>query len=160
MSGREITGRKVLAMLLGFFALIVAVNGVFIYFALDSFSGLSTQNAYVKGLNYNRTLAQNRAQKATGLQITATASQPGQAVVLDVVVKDRHGKPIENLTLSGQLRRPTHEGEDLPLEFQAMGAGSYRATATPEALGQWDLRLLAQVADADDYRWEKRLWLK
>ncbi len=154
------TGRKVLMMLLGFFALIVVVNGIFIYFALNSFSGLSTQNAYVKGLNYNRTLAQDRAQKATGLQITATASQPGQGVVLEIMVKDRHGKPMENVILSGQLRRPTHEGEDLALDFQAMGAGSYRATAAPGALGQWDLRLLAQVGDAGDYRWEKRLWLK
>ncbi|MDP6833351.1 MAG: FixH family protein [Alphaproteobacteria bacterium] len=160
------TGRKVLAMLLGFFALIVLVNGVFIYFALNSFSGLSTENAYVKGLNYNRTLAQDRMQREAGWQVTASAKRmaEGQIVVLEVVVKDAAGRPLNNVALSGQLRRPTHQGSDLPLDFQAMGGGGYRAMATPEALGQWDLRLSARNADlageAGNYRWEKRLWLK
>jgi nitrogen fixation protein FixH len=157
-----ITGRKALAMLLSFFAVIVLVNGVFMYFALTSFSGLSTENAYVKGVNYNRTLAQGRAQKAAGWQVTATALQvtPGRQVVLNVRVMDRHGRPLDNLALRGQLRRPTYAGDDVTLEFEATGKGGYRALADPDAAGQWDLRLLAQVDDATDYRWEKRLWLK
>lgn len=156
------TGRKFLTMLLGFFAFILLVNGIFIYFALSSFSGLSTDNAYVRGLNYNRTLAQGRAQKATGWQVTATVlrAAPGQRVVLDVRVMDRQGRPLDDLTLSGQLRRPTHEGDDVTLEFEAMGKGGYHALTVPDAAGQWDLRLLAQADDVTGYRWEKRLWLK
>lgn len=160
------TGRKVLAMLLGFFGFIILVNGIFIYFALTSFSGLSTQNAYVKGLNYNSTLESARLQKAAGWQVTATAGRtaPGRELVLDVRIKDRHGRPLEDVVLSGELRRPTHAGSDLALEFRAMGPGDYRAIAGTRAAGQWDLRLLAQAPDgtgeADRYRWERRLWLK
>ncbi len=156
------TGRKALSLLLGFFAVIFLVNGVFIYFAINSFSGLSTRNAYVKGLNYNRTLAEGRAQQAAGWQLTATALQvaPGREFVLDVRVTDRQGRPLDNLNLSGQLRRPTHEGDDLTLEFEATGKGGYRALTATDAAGQWDLRLLAQVDGATGYRWEKRLWLK
>lgn len=160
------TGRKVLVMLLGFFALIVLVNGVFIFYALNSFSGLSTENAYVKGLNYNRTLAQDRAQHDAGWQVSASARRltEGQVVVLEVQVRDADGRPLNDVALSGELRRPTHQGSDLVLDFQATGDGGYRAMATPEALGQWDLRLSARDADlpgdAGNYRWEKRLWLK
>ena len=144
------TGRKVLAMLLGFFALIVLVNGVFIFYALNSFSGLSTENAYVKGLNFNRSLAQDRAQRDAGWQVSASARRltEGQVVVLEVRVRDADGRPLS----------------DLVLDFQATGDGGYRAMAKPKALGQWDLRLSARDADlagdAGNYRWEKRLWLK
>ncbi len=155
------TGRKVLAMLLGFFALIVLVNGIFLYFALTSFSGLSTDNAYVKGLNYNQTLAQGRAQKAAGWELAAEThrTSPGQPVVLRIRITDGEGRALENLTLSGQLRRPTHAGADLPLTFRPIGDGSYQADVAAGA-GQWDLALSVPVEGADAYRWEKRLWLK
>ncbi|MDA1099285.1 MAG: FixH family protein [Proteobacteria bacterium] len=160
------TGRKALAMLLGFFAVILVVNGIFLYFALSSFSGLSTENAYVKGLNFNRTLARGRTQQAAGWQVTATATQtvPGRQLVLHVRVEDRHGRPLEDLNLSGQLRRPTHQASDLALAFAAAGNGDYRAVTGAMPPGQWDLRLLAQAGDRAhdgiDYRWRKRLWLK
>ncbi len=160
------TGRKVLAMLLGFFGLILLVNGVFIFFALSSFSGLTTENAYVKGLHFNRAVARGRAQQAAGWRVTATATQtmPGRELVLQVRVEDRNGRPLEDLKLSGQLRRPTHQGGDLALSFEATGNGGYRAFAAPKTSGQWDLRLVAQANDAAhekiDYRWEKRFWLK
>ena len=66
---RPITGRKVLWMLLGFFGVMMAVNGIFVYLALSSFSGLETVNAYVKGLDYNATLRRGAAQKALGWQV-------------------------------------------------------------------------------------------
>ncbi|MDP6343656.1 MAG: FixH family protein, partial [Alphaproteobacteria bacterium] len=53
---RPLTGRDVLWLLLGFFALIIVVNGIFVVLALNSFSGVSTENAYRQGLAYNQTL--------------------------------------------------------------------------------------------------------
>ncbi|MBT3332755.1 MAG: FixH family protein [Rhodospirillaceae bacterium] len=158
----QMTGRKVLAMLLGFFGLILVVNGIFLYFALNSFSGLSTENAYVKGLNFNQTIAQGRAQEMAGWQVSATVTNVGTSpeIILIVRITDPQGRPLDGLTLSGQLRRPTHAGKDLVLTFQGQGQGDYRTTVAPGALGQWDLRLAAQIDDAADYRWEKRLWLK
>ena len=43
---RRITGRMVLVGLLTFFGVVFAVNGVFVYFALDSWPGLTTEAAY------------------------------------------------------------------------------------------------------------------
>ena len=159
--GTPLTGRKVLAMLLGFFALIVLVNGIFLYFALSSFSGLSTENAYLKGLHHNNTLAQGRAQKAAGWNVATAVPRPapGQPVILRVQVSDREGRALDQLKLTGTFRRPTHEGDDLALDFKALGKGGYRADA-PATAGQWDLQLRAKLEDRQDYRWETRLWLK
>ena len=40
IKGKGLTGRHVALMLAAFFGLMFAVNGVFVYFALGSFSGV------------------------------------------------------------------------------------------------------------------------
>ena len=56
-TGRRITGRQVLFGILGFFGVVFAANGAFIFFALDSFTGLATDSPYQRGIEYNQTLA-------------------------------------------------------------------------------------------------------
>ena len=50
---KELTGRHVLYMILGFFGVVLLANVVFVYLAMDTFTGLATEGAYVKGLSYN-----------------------------------------------------------------------------------------------------------
>ena len=52
-----IEGRHVLMGLIAFFGVMLLANGIFVYFAVATFSGGDTSNAYRKGLNYNDTLA-------------------------------------------------------------------------------------------------------
>ena len=47
-----------------FMAGVFVVNGVMVYFALDTFSGLETRDAYRKGMQYNRNIEKARAQEA------------------------------------------------------------------------------------------------
>ena len=56
----------------------IAVNGVFTYFALESFGGLETEQAYLKGLDYNRTLEAAAAQRERGWQVELE-QEPGSA---------------------------------------------------------------------------------
>ena len=70
---RAVTGRKALWVLLGFFGVILAVNATFVYLAVSSFSGLETDNAYVKGLNYNTTLS--RAAEHCGITLAEAEGQ-------------------------------------------------------------------------------------
>ena len=65
-SDKPVTGRHVLMMMLGFFGVIFAVNGVFAFLAIDTFTGLETEQAYLKGLDYNRTLTAAAEQRTTG----------------------------------------------------------------------------------------------
>ena len=63
---KQITGKHVLFILFGFFGVMLAVNGVFVHFATATFSGVSTEDAYRKGLHYNETIAAFQVQQATG----------------------------------------------------------------------------------------------
>jgi nitrogen fixation protein FixH len=63
MSGRkrELTGGKVLAIFVGAFGVIIAVNLFMAYSALSTFPGLEVQNSYVASQGFNARLAKQRA---------------------------------------------------------------------------------------------------
>ena len=66
---RELTGAHVLAGLFAFFGVMLAANGVFVYVATTTFSGLSTDDAYRKGLSYNETIRAFKLQSVAFLQL-------------------------------------------------------------------------------------------
>jgi len=55
--GRPLNGWKVLAMFVGFFLVVGAVDGLMIYKALGTFSGEVTPHPYERGLAYNKEIA-------------------------------------------------------------------------------------------------------
>ena len=59
---KKIEGRHVFYMLLGFFGVMAGVNAIFVYFALTSFSGISVEDSYLKGLDYNAEIASSKDQ--------------------------------------------------------------------------------------------------
>ena len=61
---KEIKGGHVLAMLLAFFGVIIAVNMVMAYFANSTWSGLVVENGYVASQNFDENLAKAKAQEA------------------------------------------------------------------------------------------------
>ncbi|MDP6563246.1 MAG: FixH family protein [Alphaproteobacteria bacterium] len=159
---RPLTGRDVLWLLLGFFALIIVVNGIFVVLALNSFSGVSTENAYRQGLAYNQTLQAAARQKALGwsARLMAEPRISGGEAALTVRLADADGGPLDGLAVTGEMRRPAHDRADIALRFEALGKGQYRARVHPAEAGQWDLSVLATGAAETRFRWEKRLWLE
>lgn len=158
---RQLTGRHVLAMLAGFFGLMLTANGAFVYFALDSWSGLETEDAYRRGLTHNQTLDAAAAQQSLGWQVEHRV-RPLTSRTYDVTVTfhDRTAAPIDGLAVAVTLRRPTNEGQDMTVTLSPAGPGVYRGDITPPLKGQWDLRLAAESADGIVFRREERLWLK
>ena len=75
---RHITGRSVLFGMLAFFGVVFAVNGALIYFAVESWSGLSTERPFEAGRDHDRTLAQAEVQAALGWR-SAVVLAPGTA---------------------------------------------------------------------------------
>lgn len=156
-----LTGRHVLIAVLAFFGLVIAVNGVFIVLALQSWSGLSTDDAYRRGLAYNETLRQAEAQRAFGWRARADLAPlaDGRAR-LSVVFTDRAEAPVDGLVIVGQLRRPSRAGADRAVELTGHGPGRYGTDVDLPFLGQWDLRLRADSPDGKTFILEDRLWLK
>ncbi len=161
MAGRAITGRHVLFGLLAFFGIVLAANAIFIYLAVDSFTGLSTENAYQRGVAYNRTLEARAAQRELGWGAElAFVQESGGRGTLSVEMRDRAGRPLDDLRISGQILRPTHAGHDQEVVLARSGPGTYAAALDLPLRGQWNVRLVAEARGGKRFEMERRIWLK
>ena len=158
---RPVTGRSVFFILLGFFGAVMAVNAVFVYSALNSWSGLSTQNAYSEGLAYNKQLSAADTQNAMSWQV-ATTFKPldGKQATLAVTFRDRRGIGVNGLAVGGTLTRPTQLGLDQDIVLTPVSDGVYRANVELPLFGVWNLAVVARRNGAVLYRLEQRLWLE
>jgi len=141
------SGRHYPWLIVAGMALVVAVNGVLIYFAVSSFTGLATDDPYDKGLAFNQAAAAATAQAARGWQVdvaaaAAAGSQPAIAVAANF--RDRAGRPIDDLEVTAYLVRPTSAGHDRSVPLGRADAGLYRATAGLPLSGEWLLTIVAR----------------
>lgn len=148
-----IKGWHVLAGLVLFFGIVIAVDSLFITMAYKTFSGEAAKNPYEAGLLYNRTLAQRQREVALGWSATI---EEGAGDVVLVRVADRDGKPIEGLTVSGALERPATTRGRRTVRFAAVTPGVYRADAAPLD-GAWDLHVTLRRADGALFEADRRL---
>lgn len=161
MTGK-LTGKHVAFILAGFFGLMFAVNGVFVYFALGSFSGVSVDDAYRRGLDYNQELAQKQRQEDRNWKHSLVFVQTGEGVgKVTLFLDDEHGNRIAGLNVNAHLKRPVLAVADRAIEFLEQGQGGYIAELDFSDKGQWDIVVLLEGGGFDDpYRLEKRIWVE
>ncbi len=128
-----LTGRRVFAMLLGFFLLVFAVNGVFIYFSLSSHPGTTARDAYREGLDYNRVLENAARQQALGWR----AQILDEDGTVRLVLQDAAGAAVAGLAGTAQVGRPASDSEDRILDTAETAPGRYEAAGPPLGLGRW-----------------------
>lgn len=120
-------------MIAGFFLLVFAVNGVFIYVSLSSHPGTTTRDAYREGLEYNRVLERAERQQALGWR--AEVLQEGGTVRLRV--RDAAGAAVRGLVGSLHAGRPASDAEDRTLATVETVPGTYEAEGPPFGPGRW-----------------------
>jgi len=136
---RELTGRAVLLWLIGFFAIIFAFNGWLVQAATSTFAGLDTPSSYKAGLMFESEVARAERQQALHWQVGGTLKhdRAGEAV-LDLVVRDAHGKPVTGLTADATLEHPADSRRDHVIHLAKIGAGEFHGESLGHS-GQWDL---------------------
>ncbi|MEQ8739029.1 MAG: FixH family protein [Hoeflea sp.] len=147
-----ITGRRFFIWMVAFFAVISAVNAVFIFLALDTWPGLTTNRAYDEGLSYNKVLAGASAQNELGWKsrVHLGADTP-KGRVLSVSIKGPDG-PVSGLKVLAELFRPVGDGTRLSLTLTPNSAGHYMALVRLPALGRGRLDLTATGGSESAYR--------
>ena len=145
---RRLTGRHVLFLLLAFFAAVFAVNGVFIYVSLQSHPGVVSDDAYRRGLHYNREL--DRAERQRDMGWRSRVSVVGGTV--ELTVSGPAGMPVAGLAVSGTARRPVHDRSDRTLIFTETAPGIYRAAPPGLPAGRWSLVLETVAPDRSAFR--------
>lgn len=146
-------------MFVAFFVVVAIVNGIMVIFALNSFAGLSTDNAYEKGRTYNQTLAAAQAQARLGWQVTLDFSaRDRDHARLAATLRDKSGNAIDGASITAHFVRPTREGFDSEIALQDVGAGRYEAQPVLALPGQWDMVVTANH-DGASYQTTKRVFI-
>lgn len=159
--GFVIRGKHVFFGVLAMFGVIIAVNLVFVYLAIDTFTGVTRENPYQEGLEYNEVLAARESQRDLGWQGDVTFSKAGAGEdSITVTLTDRAGAPLSGLTLDGVLRRPTHEGMDQTLTWHEGAPGSYSTQVALPRRGNWDLEVSADDGRNPPFEMKARLWFE
>jgi nitrogen fixation protein FixH len=142
---RELRGVHVLWAMAAFFGAVIAVNIAFAVAAIGSFPGEDVRRSYLQGLAYNDTLAARRTQAAQGWRASAGLLESEQGALLEVIMRDANGAPLDGLETEGTLRWPSAERFDRALQFAPAGEGRYLARLGSLHAGRWVLR--ARAAD-------------
>lgn len=139
----ELTGRKVLAITLGGFGIVIAVNLAMAFLAISSFPGLETPNSYVASQRFD---AERAAQDALGWTVTPSYDSG----VLTLAVRDAEGDPARLASLTATVGRPTHVRDDVTPQF-TYHDGVFTAPLSL-APGVWNIHVLATAFDGTEFR--------
>jgi len=142
-----------------FFGIVIAVNGVMLYFALSTFNGLETEDHFVKGIQYNRDIAGAKAQAERGWQVALDFESPAPGkgkVVLNL--HDKFGNLLKDAKVRMKFIRPTVQGYDRTIQPEYAGDGRYVAALDLPLPGIWDVRFVVEHATGD-YQDQQRVWV-
>ena len=134
----ELTGKHVLAITVGAFAVIIGVNLFLAFKAVSTFPGLEVDNSYVASQGFNERKA---AQEALGW----TLDPVYRSGRLSLAFLDRDGLAVEVQELSVLVGRPTEASDDLWPTF-ALTGGVYAADVAL-GRGKWVVKVTARSAD-------------
>lgn len=126
------TGRKMALIIVTFFAVIIAVNGTMLTFAVKTFGGLVVGNSYVASQHFNRDIAIAKAQPIRGWSLNVET----RADRVTLLAKDRDSSPLRALGLTFTIARPTHNRSTITLPLHEIAPGTYEGKATLKP-GQW-----------------------
>ena len=136
MARKDFTGRHMLGVMIGFFGVVIAVNVIMATLAAKTFSGTVVDNSYVASQEFNRWLAEGRAQERLGWNARLAVDSRRH---VRVELSDRTG-PLTGAEVEAVARHPLGRESDVPLRFQSSGAGTYLSDgALPP--GRWQVHL-------------------
>lgn len=156
-------------MIIGFFAVIIAMDSMFVTVATNglngsiaglilpkphhaesvssNFPGVISHDFQQKEALYNEYLKQVELQKQRGWQVhygwvgTAIA---GQATPFQVTARDKEGLPITAADAEVRFLRPSDKREDFTFKLAEAEPGVYRQDVTPPRLGLWQVVITLQ----------------
>jgi len=145
---RAFTGRHMAAIMVAFFGVVIGVNLLNARLASSTFGGEVVENSYVASQDFNRWLAEAKAEKALGWDEVATWRPDGRVVVAIT------GAPT-GVAVEAFARHPLGRLPDRALTFDRIGQDRFLShQALPE--GRWDLRLTL-AANGHIWRREEHL---
>lgn len=134
-------------MVVAFFAVFISVDAIMVTLAVRSQTGLVTEQAYEKGLQYNQTLAAAETQQQWGWS--------SQIKIVDgsviVTLRNSAGEYLRQALVKAEIIRPIQSGHDFTVMLNELPDGRYAAPVKFPLPGEWKIRIFAQ-ADGKTYQ--------
>lgn len=155
----KFTGKRAFLWFGGFFLVIFAVNGIMIYLALGTWSGLDTKNAYGKGLYYNDEIAAAKAQRRSGWEIFLTRRpDTANGGRLNVTISWPQGD-LPPAKVIARLSRPVTNRYDHDIVLTKTATNIYSAPLELPLAGQWDLAILVKRPEGPIYQLHEKIFI-
>lgn len=151
---REFTGRHMLAIILAFFGVVIAVNLTMATLASTSWTGLVVENTYVASQQFNKKAEEGRAQAALGWTGKLTIAWGEVRYGLT----DAAGMPVALHGVRVLFRHPAYEKEDEAITL-ALASGQEFASQHLPKDGVWIVEVDADAGLAEPYRDVRRIMI-
>ena len=152
----ELTGRRVLAMLIAFFGFVMLVNFFMMKAAISTFGGVETKSSYEAGRLFGGEAAKAAAQNARGWQVNEQLKPSGDEQVLTVDLHDARGAPVTGVDVAARLAHPVDERNDVAIALDRVDTGTFRGQA-PVPAGVWEIELVVTHDDEQLFRSRNRV---
>ncbi len=152
-SGFRFTGWHMLACMLAFFGVIIAVNFTMAFMASGTWTGLVVKNSYVASQKFNDELALAKQQTENGLR--STISYTGDKLSFRII--GDNGNSVRPKEAVIWLGRPAFEQQDRTLTAVCDRTGMCSASVQLAA-GHWAVRFEAALPNGA-YRRDARLFV-
>ncbi len=150
-------GGHVLAIVVGFFAVVVAIDVSFAVLAYRTDPGQVVEKPYEDGLAFNVDIARRERERSLGWRARVTTELgPVGSRRLVVAVSDPADAPVARLKLAGELERPATEVGHRRVVFVETRPGRYEGSG-PDAPGVWDLTIRNEAKGAAPFEAQTRL---
>ncbi|TPE50707.1 FixH family protein [Amaricoccus solimangrovi] len=146
----ELTGRRVAAIAVGAFGVIIAANAVLAVVAVDTFSGTVVDNSYLSSQTFD---AERDAQRGLGWQVTPRVERG----YLHLDFTDGAGRTPRPAKVSVTVGRPGTNAEDATMPMDETGRGYVAAHPLPK--GGWRAEIAAEALDGTRFRQSRSFYV-
>lgn len=134
---RRFTGYHAAAIIVAFFAVVIAVNVAMATLAVSTFGGTVVDNSYVAGQEFNGWLREARREKELGWTVAEPVRDSDR---IRLSVTDALGQPLRGAAVEMRAEHPLGRAPDRDLRFTETQPGTFVSTESLPA-GRWKLRL-------------------
>lgn len=130
-------------LFVSFFGIVFVVNGIMVWLAVTTFSGLETEDAFARGLNYNETLAAEARQEALGWQAELKLARER----IEVELRDQDGTLLMPERIVARLIRPSDSALDRLVVLELDGTGHHALNIASLQPGLWEVQMQIDRGD-------------
>lgn len=140
-TSRQFTGRHMLAIMVTWFGIVIAVNITMAVLANTSWTGLLAKNGYVASIDFKKDEEARAAAAERGWDVAATAD--GEHVTIHAV--NANGSVLP-LSMFGEAAPRDPRADVIAIELQQTPSGARTVDPLPE--GEWIIRF--RVGDGEE----------